>query len=83
MTRKGGLSGVPGQLKNISIMHRILLIHHISYMIVAKVFTIKISISWNMGSNQAHSLKKRFYQVKVKTLEVSILWKLGQRMDRA
>ena len=35
-----------------------------------------------MGPNQAHTLKKRFYHVKVKNLEVASLRKLGQRMDQ-
>ena len=35
-----------------------------------------------MGSSQKPSLKKRFYQVKIKSLEVANLWELGQLMGQ-
>jgi len=35
-----------------------------------------------MGSNQAPSFKKRFYNVKIKSLEVANLQELGQWMDQ-
>ena len=35
-----------------------------------------------MGSSQKPSLKKRFYQVKIKSLEVTSLRKLGQLMGQ-
>ena len=35
-----------------------------------------------MGSSQKPSLKKRFYQVKIKSLEVTSLQELGQLMGQ-